>query len=386
MNRAAKNAYAKAGVQIFGAYPESFINMAVTNGIELWNLKRADDNTLLFDTYESCEASLKMLAEKCCVELELIRYRDKSRKIFKNRYLLLILCLGLGLCLFVSSLFIWRIEIHGNERLSRGEILRALEDSGVYVGRFWPGIRADPVRSSFIPALEDVAWMTVNINGSRAVVLINERMPKPEIYEESDAADLVAAKTGLVRRVSVLNGNEAVEAGQAVTTGEILVNGHLGSIMGNERRVRARGTVMADVWYEIDSVCPEEMALKTSAGVPRHRFALAFGKRRINLYISSGKAIDECDKIIKDKTVGLEGHFALPIRFIHETIVPYETETGNAYDMEAMGRFLLSWLLGQTEGQILQSSFTESNCHGLYVLTLRAHCVENIAQTQQIVS
>ena len=38
-------------------------------------------------------------------------------------------------------------------------------------------------------------------------------------------------------------------------------------------------------WYEIDSVCPEEMDIKTQNGLVRHRFALVFGKRRINLYI-----------------------------------------------------------------------------------------------------
>ena len=54
------------------------------------------------------------------------------------------------------------------------------------------------------------------------------------------------------------------------------------------------------LWYEIDSVCPEQMDLKSGNGLARHRFALVLGKRRINFYISSGKAIDECDKIIDE--------------------------------------------------------------------------------------
>ncbi|MBQ1235544.1 MAG: sporulation protein YqfD [Oscillospiraceae bacterium] len=377
---------AKIKVKIFGAFPESFVNSAAAEGIELWRLERINEHSLCFDTFESCTEHLEQIGEKCSVEMEIKKYREKGRNIIKTRYRLLLVCLGAGLCLLVSSLFIWRIELHGNTSLSRGEILRALEDSGVYVGCFWPGIKADEVRSSFMPKLPDVGWMTVNISGSRAVVLVNERQPKPEIYDESKAAQLVAAKTGIVRRVSVLQGNAAVEPGQAVATGETLAEGRLGSIMGNERLVRARGTVMADTWYEIDSVCPEEMDIKNHGGLVRHRFALVFGKRRINLYFSSGKAIDECDKIINDYNLGVEGHFALPLRLVHEKIQPYEVSSGKAYDTETMGRELFRQLSDSTAGQILQTSLTESHARGLYVLTLRAHCIENIALTQELIS
>ena len=111
---------------------------------------------------------------------------------------------------------------------------------------------------------------------------------------------------------------------------------------------------------------------------------IVLGKRRINFYISSGKAIDECDKIIDEYTLGLDGFFALPIRIVHERIVPYASSPGQGYDSASMGRRLSAILDAGTEGQILQSSFTESSLDGLYMLTLRAHCVENIALTREI--
>ena len=150
MAKAGKNMNAKIKVKIFGAFPESFVNSAAAEGIELWRLERINEHSLCFDTFESCTEHLEQIAEKCSVEMEIKKYREKGRNIIKTRYRLLLVCLGAGLCLLVSSLFIWRIELHGNTSLSRGEILRALEDSGVYVGCFWPGIKADEVRSSFM--------------------------------------------------------------------------------------------------------------------------------------------------------------------------------------------------------------------------------------------
>ncbi len=378
------NPYAMAAVEAFGAYPESLVNAATAEGIELKKIQRINTNTLGFEAYERELDKLKHLAAQCSVELKIIKYQDRQRRMIKNRFILLPLVFSLLLCLLLSSLFIWQIDIRGAQRLSHGEIMRALEDSGLDVGCFWPGLEADEIRSRVMLKVPEIGWMTVNISGSRAVVVVQERQEKPEIYDESKAADLVAGKTGLVRRVSVLSGNTLVEPGQAVAAGEMLASGRLISIMGAERTVRARGTVMADTWYEIDSVCPEEMELKEYSGFTRHRFALIFGKRRINLYISSGKAIDECDKIIDEYTLGLEGHFALPLRFVHERIVSYDHSTGRGFDSETMAAQLRRMLDEQVEGQILQSAFTEASADGLYVLTLRAHCVENIAETREL--
>ena len=48
-----------------------------------------------------------------------------------------------------------------------------------------------------------------------------------------------------------------------------------------------------------------------------------------------------------------------------------------------MAEHLAALLQRETEGQVLQSVYTESVSDGLYILTLRAHCLENIAVTRE---
>ena len=170
------------------------------------------------------------------------------------------------------------------------------------------------------------------------------------------------------------------EPGQIVAEGQLLVSGDLESLAGARRAVCARGSVMADTWYELSAVCPIKETLKTPVGLPRSRFALVFGKRRLNLYIGSGKTIDGCDKIISEYTLGLEGLFSTPIRLVRERFVPYRTSAGEDYDTAETGRRLYALLEGRTEGQILESALTPGRAGELYVLTLRAHCTENIAK------
>ena len=338
MTKKLKFVRAKAQAQVFGAFPEGIINAAVSKGVEIWNLERLDSNTLRFELMENDIATIRELAKRCSLELKVTCLRDESRRMLKKRFILLPLLGIMGLLTIASSLFVWQIDVYGLGSISRGKVMRSLEESGLRPGTFWPGLKADDIRSRLMLDMPEIAWMTVNVSGSRAKVLINERVDKPEIYNEANPADLVAGKTGLVRRVSVLSGDAAVQPSQAVTEGEMLASGSLNSIMGRERSVRARGTVMADTWYEIDGICPEQLYIKSPGMFTRHRFAVILGKRRINFYFSSGKAIDECDKIISEYTVGIDGHFAFPIRLVHERIVSYASQPGPGYDGRASGR------------------------------------------------
>ena len=141
---------------------------------------------------------------------------------------------------------------------------------------------------------------------------------------------------------------------------------------------------MADTWYEISAVCPKKEELKYSAGLPHSRFALVFGKRRINLYLSSGKTIDGCDKIISEYRLGWEGLFSTPVRLVRERFVPYRIESGSAWDPAESGRRLYAMLESVTEGQILSHNLSPGTSGELYVLTLRAHCTENIAMPREL--
>ena len=381
MERISDSLRGSVRLQIFGAFPAGVLNTAAADGIELWDMESKDENTLCLSAYEGRLERLCQIAQRAGCEVVIIRRvggRDGLRKLLRRPALLTGLALTV-LFLFCSSLFIWDVEVRGAERLERGEILCALEDSGFGVGSFWPGVNTDLLRSEVMVRLPEIGWMTVNVGGSRATVVIVERQPKPEMYDPAAAADLIAVRDGLVKRVNVLAGSPQVSKGEIVMAGQTLIGCRTESVNGEARSVHARGSVMADTWYELSAVCPVKVWLKTPAGLPHSRFAVVFGKRRLNLYIGSGKTIDGCDKIISEYTLGIPGLFSTPIRLMRERFVPYKTSAGDDYDPNETGRRLYALLESRTEGQILESSLTPGRAGELYVLTLRAHCTENIA-------
>ena len=381
MERISDSLRGSVRLQIFGAFPAGVLNTAAADGIELWDMESKDENTLCLSAYEGRLERLCQIAQRAGCEVVIIRRvggRDGLRKLLRRPALLTGLALTV-LFLFCSSLFIWDVEVRGAERLERGEILCALEDSGFGVGSFWPGVNTDLLRSEVMVRLPEIGWMTVNVGGSRATVVIVERQPKPEMYDPAAAADLIAVRDGLVKRVNVLAGSPQVSKGEIVMAGQTLIGCRTESVNGEARSVHARGSVMADTWYELSAVCPVKVWLKSPAGLPHSHFAVVFGKRRLNLYIGSGKTIDGCDKIISEYTLGIPGLFSTPIRLMRERFVPYKTSAGDDYDPNETGRRLYALLESRTEGQILESSLTPGRAGELYVLTLRAHCTENIA-------
>ncbi|MBQ8217675.1 MAG: sporulation protein YqfD [Oscillospiraceae bacterium] len=380
-----KEAFAVKGkcrVELNGAYPENLLNACALNGLEIWDMRCVDRYRLSFLVYENDVETLKKLAEKSMCDITVQAVSGGSRlKGFVKRHMVLFIGLAIVLLLLVlSGFFIWDMEVYGNEKLTDGEILRVLSECGVDCGSFWPGVDKELLRSEVLLKLPELAWMTVNVNSSRASVVVSERIEKPEIYVESESADLVAKKTGIIKSISALNGKVLVTEGNSVTEGEVLISGLMDSITAQPRLVRAQGQVMAETWYELHSVSPGELAAKKPASGSRRRVALKFGDKRLNFYLGGRKTVDGCDKIIDNYIIGVEGVFALPVTLVVEKIIPYRTEGSVKPDTGAMSQRLYESLEKSVDGEVLSHSAVSGSREGLEIVSLRASCLENIAE------
>lgn len=386
MRRFTQQLRGAARIELIGALPEAALNACAINGLMLWELECVDECTVRATVYEDQLDKLRLIAEKTMCELRLISMRggSRSRKMVKRRLWLLISAVVVGALLCVSSLFIWEIDVRGCESLNQGQVLRALADCGVEPGCFWPGMSADLVRSKMLISLPELSWMTVNVSGSRAIVLVCERDEKPEIFDESAPSDIVAGKTGIISRVSIQSGKALVSRGQAVIEGEKLVSGRVESLSNPPRYVCARGQIMADTYYELCAACPEELSIKGEPGAARKKIALKIGKKRINLYFGSGNDIDGCDKIIKEYNLGIEGLFATPISLVEEKLVSRQHSAGSYTDEAGMKQRLYEYLASSIDGQIISRGYSVCREGGTLYVTMTAHCLEDIAQSSEI--
>ena len=241
---------AEARIELRGGGTERLLNACAEAGLPLRDISFSENSCLHATLRQSDLQRLEKTAVLFQCEMRTLELWGGGVKRLRARSRLAAFAAVCAVLLALSSLFIWDFEVKGNERLSKGEILRALSDCGVSEGCFWPAADAERVRGEMLLRCGDLAWMTLNVRGSRATVLVLEREEKPELYDEDAAADLIAARAGVVRELNVKNGRTLVGRGALVEAGQTLVSGTMDSPTGQTRSVRAEGKVTAETWPE----------------------------------------------------------------------------------------------------------------------------------------
>ena len=371
------------GLEIRAAWPEAVLNACMEHGIVLRRVVRRDACTFQVEIDEHDLKGARELVQTQQGETEILAVRGgkHARKWFQRRAILFFSLLTVVLFLIWSNLHIWEIDVYGCEDLTRGQVLRALEESGVSVGCYWPRLSVESVRSHMLLRMPDLAWMTVNVSGSHATVWVVERLQKPTIYDADDAADVVASVSGILRELTVLNGHPLVSRGNAVEKGDTLVTGAMDSLSHPTRYVRAEARAMADTWYEWTAMEPPGKKHNAAKKYIPGTVALQFGKKRVNLFGRSRKELDGYDKIVHEYTVGVNGLFRFPVSLIREE---FRSDMPLAAEPVSTGERLRNLLAEQIDGEILQSRVSVLEKDGFCYTTLRAHCLENIAQTAEI--
>ena len=386
MNKTGYSIYGRRCFSIRGSLPETVLNACAAKGIEIREAEFRDDHCISVWVYEKDAAEFRKTAEECLCFIDTEKKTGGKRILlyFKRNIPAVMIGSFFAICLFLSSLFIWDIDVVGNTKLTEGEIKRALADCGICAGCFWPGIDNDTVRAEMITELPELAWMSVNVNGSRATVPVLERKAPAEIYSEKGHSDLTAKTDGIVERTFVRNGKTVINRGQTVEKGTVLVSGELDSSTGRTEFVRSRGEVYARTRREVTAVCPETVMKKASRGKSHKRYAMMFGKTRINFYSESKNTVDESDKTIHNIKLGLKGIFTFPITLISEEFLPYTCAEKAAPDIEKMKSTLRGILEKEVDGEILSIGFVSGTENGLEMVTVQCECLENIAEEKAV--
>lgn len=373
-------------IEVSGAQPERILNYCAENGIEFWNASPCRDFSITFCVHASYADSLLARSGKNGLDVKLIsetggrklKLGAKRRAVF---LLAFVLCVSLAA---VSSLFLWRIEISGNDKLSDAEILRKLAECGVDYGAYWPALSSDEIRSRIVSEMPEIAWLSLNVRSSKAEIIVHERIDKPDIVNEKSPCDIIASKSGVIRKMSVLEGESAAIVGNAVAKGDVLVRGLMSSETGDERYVHSMAQVIADTWYEISAQTPLLEERKTEKSGRNTAFSLVIGKKRINFFSDSRNKCDSCDKINKLKYISLGDVFVLPVGYAVERTTQYKTSLLPIDEDEAVGRMKenlkneLQRRIG--DGQIVSAEYSVSKTDKVMTVTLRAQCTENIAK------
>ena len=373
-----------AKIEIYGANPEQYINNLAQQGIPFWKFEKPEPGFARVRIPYSYVGNAERLKRGTNCDIKVVKrwglpvFANKM----KRRWALII---GLILCLLAvpaMSMFVWEIEVSGNETVSTGEIMAVAEKLGVHIGMLGFSIDQQDIRSRALSELRDLSWLTVNIKGTKAEIKVRERIKKPDIIDNKKPAKIVAVKGGIVTGINVFEGAPIVSIGQTVAKGDVLVSSEMPSLNAGTRIVHAMGEIYARTWYDFSYEMPLKYDSKEFTGKKTKKTALIMFGKRINLYFSTGFYNTFCDKIIKSKQTILPGGFALPITVNTETYTQYEpvTRVMDKKEAEEILKKRLSERLDELigEGEKVSVKFDTKVSGDVIRVTLNAECIEQI--------
>ena len=265
------------------------LDLCLRKGIPYTDLIKTEDGfsvTLRYSAY----SKLKKAAVNEDVELS-VRSRHGIPAIlerYKFRFGIPVGVIIAVMLVIFSHLFVWDIDVIGNETLTTAEVRELLKNEGFSVGSYIPRANTDRIENKIMMNTDTISWMSINIIGTVAEVQIREYSPPYSEIDDGKPASIVASKPGIIEEVRVLRGNVTVASGNFVEKGDVLVSGIIESERHGIRYERAQGKVFARTSYEFVIEIPFKYEGKRYTGEEFYEKYLNFFDFSINILKNSG--------------------------------------------------------------------------------------------------
>lgn len=295
----------------------------------------------------------------------------------------------LGIVLTVlSGLFVWSVDVTGNETMSKEEVLSVLQECDFGVGSYLPTLQIRKLENRVLMASDRIGWISIYLDGTVArVQIIEHKDPDAPMEDRKLPANLVAASDGQIEYVELYRGNCVVQVGQAVKKGELLVSGLYDSQTEGFRYTRAAGNVMARTEHTYRVEIPLVGEEKVLGEVETDEIILHFFNFSMKIFKNSRNLPPTCDIIKNEIELPNFGKNSLPLSVTQICYQPYAMKA--VYRTEEEALVLCYEELERTlavlseSAQLLSKEIKTEITQESVILVCTVGCIENIAVLQE---
>ena len=307
-------------ITVEGYYIERFINICTTNKILIWNLKREKGvklhlNIGIKDFYRAVKVAKKL---KCKIKIEKKRGVPFLLNKYRKRKAFLVALIMIIVLLYISSNFVWNIEIEIEENQQLENIEQDIKNAGLEIGKTKKQIDTQEIVNKIRLKRSDISWIGISLKGTNAIVKIVKATEPPELIDENDYCNIVARKGGTITQIIAQNGTAQAKVGDQVEAGQILIQGIMEGKYTGIRNVHSLGEVKAVVQYIKIEQFPLQEEQLVETGKKEEKYGIKINKFQINFYktLSNFKIYDTIET---EKKFKVFSNLYLPISVIKRT-------------------------------------------------------------------
>lgn len=204
--------------------------------------------------------------------------------IYKYKILLISSFVGISFLIFLSNI-IFKVTIISDNNALNDKIIKDLNALGIRkysLKKSYDDICL--IKEKLLEKYNDsVEWLEIKENGIVYEVQVVERK-KVKKLKKTDYTNIIAKKSGVIKKLMVEDGTKAVELNNYVNKGEVLISGIIKKDEDVKGLTHAIGKVYAEVWYNINIEYPLNYKEKRYTNRKRKTLYLKIGNKYFNLF------------------------------------------------------------------------------------------------------
>ncbi|RDY23965.1 sporulation protein YqfD [Romboutsia maritimum] len=301
-------------ITVEGIGTEHFLNHLIRNKINVYNVSRISQTKIQFYVDRLDIKAFKKVYRGSKFE---VKIKQKTgipfvvKRIYKHKGMW-ICALASLILLMMTSQFTTDIYIQIPEGIKKEEVRKELYKVGLKPGVYKNSIDRKEVRDHVMSKFDEVAYVSINVKGTNVFVTITKKAESLKSTEESNYCNIIASKDGIIERVIPRSGNSAVDTGDIVQKGDVLVNGS---------NTKSIPEVWASTFYESKKSSSYLNTKKEKTGDSKNIYTISFYDKKFTIR----RNIKYNDYSIENKEIKLKlGNYTFPLK-INKSIF-YETK------------------------------------------------------------
>lgn len=247
-------------------------------------------------------------------------------KLKRKKGTLMVLCLFF-LILLAGSQFIWSIDYDADKDIDIEKMNTAIEYAGLKIGAFKPSLKKpEEMKNIILNRSDNISWCWVYIKGTKAVIRVRKNVIPPEMFDADIPCDIIAMRSGIIKRVITEKGRIVAENNQAVTAGDTIISGTFDFNDAKGYQVHSKGIVEAYTNHTRTGIYKQYYCYKTYTGRVQRFLTLKLYRWQIPLYIKDRTRFENYDSGERhfDVKIGRNNYIGIGLK-INE-LKEYETQ------------------------------------------------------------
>ncbi len=346
-------------IEVEGFFIERFLNICRNKNILLQDLSREMNTYIKVKILKSDFKEIRHIARKtkCKVKIKkksgipFVINKYRKRKIFA------VAILVIAIFIFITTKFIWNVEIVGNKKIDTEEIKQLVAEYGITEGKLKSDINTQKISNLIRLNRDDIAWIGITLKGTNAIIEIEEVIEKPEIIEKDKICNIVASEDAIISKIIVQNGTARVAVGDEVKKGDLLVEGIMEGTYAESRKVHAEATILGKKIHEKEKKEAFLQSEKIKTGKAEEKIEICINNFKINFNKGVSK-FEKYDTITTNNKLKIFSDFYFPISLKKYTNLEYEIRQ-KQYSEEELKEKIINSLEMEFESEYEISKYEE---------------------------